>query len=1724
MSSLVIRPNSIKVTKYNRLSIDYQSTIRIEIASSAVSMEKANELCKKGSAKCRYIREISGPACLISHQTCFRTVADFKKHLTKCHSDVGPDVIKDMGKEMEASCAMEKPLSAAEAKLKEKYWSTIPTTDSAPNKKAGIEPQPVIPWEADVPFDEALPAIFGLDIAKAEKCKKCLMILKSERKISEHRSRCSGELVQVSVQHLMLGKQLKYFEVRQDLDSMEAVVSESMVEKMYKFSFNEIVSGDETPNTEVNALMGQFRCRDNMMSYGIDIATALASLNDFKRVDPPTFKLEVSKLVKEYINSAIKTSNENAFVKTHFIFGQRIHLHLGDKIINDYQYKISLVIHFLIFMADRQTKSSFKGKKVLSASQCNLVLSLKKGIECDKTEVEGKGNLELLHQLFYSILLSTEGSEIRVIPLFISCNCIIRDGEQPGQYHFASGVEISHVPAALLYLTQCVVVHQAYGMCGENDQSSGVVRRSGLFDWEELEEKVTAQSNRKDTGAGYVRFCMNVCSQIRDTEMTEVRFIVCQKHAQCGIMDGKEMSLKQLGNAIVAEQKLLWEMVSNNMLFGFERTLVESFWDDCRKLIDNFNEAKDGHWFGENPSNRRIITAWVKRYVDHLVEKRFITGAHKFCAERSRSFLEHSEKFIKKMLWLLQVTAGGPARFTEMKSIQIRNSREVIRNIFLENGRPMYVLSNHKGRDKMGGVGKPIARFPDESTGKLLLIYLVFIRPMEELILNVGKKERIKVVEGQELGDGEKALDSNIGRSNHLFWARGLYINERALKGIFEKTFEEHCGNVWKISEYRQYHAGVIKNFLRPKDEQEESQLNEVIRNLTEQSGHGVETANSIYGVSNCDVRKLDTLKFQQWRNASFVWHRLIGAKHEENEERDVGNIGEGGAVALHLRQKDESVQAEGSGRGYKRRFVDDDRDQKTDVAAALQRIEKKIDDVINAVNRGIVHGEGIGNEVDMDNIAKRRRIDGNWNVGRNGRKAVSDPLLLEALQKVLRNKEANFRSLCQLENFRRISRAKNDMLFILPTGSGKSLLFMIQPFVTPGELVVVIVPLLALQQDLLKKCKRTGLNAVLWKERNQSGIHIVICSCEHVVTRSYETFVLEQEKIGRISKVFIDEAHLLKQWGKFRSCLGLIKNHIRPKGSRINVFGLTATCPPAMEDLVMDLMNMGQGREVFRAPCFRGNISYSVEHITAGCGHFGMDVVSKLIKLSRGYQGKFGLNAKMIVYCITRDRCNYIHSVMGSVLQEKIFKYHAGMGKAERELNCAEWSSCSSKDVKWKIMVCTAAFGCGIDIPDVRVVVHVEKPRSTMSFLQESGRAGRDGRPAKSVVILREQVVEEAVGDKRNGTHSFDDKEEVGCSSGEEDISREMGELSEQFNMTCGEDERNLYGSLETWTTLKVGHCRRWKLDKFSDGKVSRGSCGDRGLEACDLCQRKAAYEDRQSATVGRTEDKACINLEAQCSTTSHRKPAQHDAVINLIEENSGESIPEEEVNRGIGALVEQANNNVVVPGSASKAPSTPQNQVVRSLFKGSFSRSVNPTISTLSVANSQSRSIGKDELIDLAEFLSCLCAVCSVEKREPVCHEGAHIKDQQKCAAYRNRCFRCSSSKHSGADCFTWKFNALKDGGCYSCSYKNHAKASLHPDGSYGKKNCNLRNSNRFVIAVWENKDTNALLIEQFAGLKDCREAEDVVNWLRKADSEGYLWLGDVLAWIKRVVLKRD
>ena len=306
----------------------------------------------------------------------------------------------------------------------------------------------------------------------------------------------------------------------------------------------------------------------------------------------------------------------------------------------------------------------------------------------------------------------------------------------------------------------------------------------------------------------------------------------------------------------------------------------------------------------------------------------------------------------------------------------------------------------------------------------------------------------------------------------------------------------------------------------------------------------------------------------------------------------------------------------------------------------------------------------------------------------------------------------------------------KHDTLALLPTGGGKSICFQVPALLMEGT-CIVISPLTALMKDQVENLLQKGISAVflhsglsyaeveeVLEETSNGYCKFLYLSPERLETNLFRAYLPQLN----CCLIAVDEAHCVSQWGyDFRPPYLRIAS-TRKELDGVPIIALTASATPKVQTDIINQLKL-KDASIFRQSFERPNLSYSIFKVDSK--------INKAFEILKNVQGS------SIVYCKSRSQTQQIAHLL-ALQNIAADYYHAGLNPEDRNRKQQSWI-----ENKTRVMVCTNAFGMGIDKADVRTVMHFDIPDCLESYYQEAGRAGRDGKKSYAILLFNDNDFE---------------------------------------------------------------------------------------------------------------------------------------------------------------------------------------------------------------------------------------------------------------------------------------------------------------------------------------------------------------------------------------------
>lgn len=707
-------------------------------------------------------------------------------------------------------------------------------------------------------------------------------------------------------------------------------------------------------------------------------------------------------------------------------------------------------------------------------------------------------------------------------------------------------------------------------------------------------------------------------------------------------------------------------------------------------LVDNWDATSAGQSFltdTRNASHIDPLRRWLITRVTQTPElfntffSRNTQDDWMVTANSAQQYENAVFRFLQAIMVPVFLGSGQQGRRTEFIGLRWKNSILTTRDLFLHDGQMLFILSYHKTRSQSNASRWPV-RFLLPEVAQLVTKYLAIIQPFREFLHH---KSQIP-----------EAL------SEYLFSAGKTPWKEDRMTKIVVNTGKRILGKHIHIQAWRQITVGIARrkfaaaaaNMLIEEgegveDEETDPALGSMVDALHWQAGHTPRTGNRVYGGTVNFRAGLTDAGLQEYRHVSQLWHQFV---------RD----------PIHFEPQATPVRTPRRPAQHTPWEWDEGTPSVANVPASSSMASTP--------------SKRRHSRIDVTPIAERviRRA-----APTRSRRRWSMNQAMEILQRMY-GEDAKYRSEGQQRAMEHILTGAGQVVAVLRTSEGKSLLYLL-PCQLPGAgTTVVILPLVVLKDEMRRRCGEAGIEAHVWEAQSDPDrLHscpLIMVAVEQAVTSRFREYMNRLHMANQLDRIVFDECHLAVTAASYRKSMGLLPQ-IRELQCQM-VF-LTGTLPPTMVPEFERNMLL-QGARLVRSSTVRRDIHYGVSTCPPNqqlVQEFALPGIQQSItSLEAG--------TRAIIYCWRKDVAEEVaRGIDGPV-------YHSTSGSVEEKARMLQqW-----RDGEPAYIVATSAFGLGIDHPAVRQVIHVGVPRSMVDFAQEVGRLGRSGGGGHSVLLVQPQ------------------------------------------------------------------------------------------------------------------------------------------------------------------------------------------------------------------------------------------------------------------------------------------------------------------------------------------------------------------------------------------------
>lgn len=914
--------------------------------------------------------------------------------------------------------------------------------------------------------------------------------------------------------------------------------------------------------------------------------------------------------------------------------------------------------------------------------------------------------------------------------------------------------EVTPLLAALKYTVKCSATQELVAICGGTGGDEGRMRRI---------DAVLLAVDEDDPSNSALSVLTRI-SQVATAAATGGRRSIvtwCTKtehgFRRCAVVGRSELSIDVLASSLCASQTDARNIVRELL---FESQIKEGgfvcpgdeavFGDRVKRLMlaarDDARADTVGLCWKNGKDSVALFEGTDMVVVNRLSQDAALYNSYlNLCEDGARDNYSRYAESIKNLhrhiaFWAHAATGGCP-RGVELSKLLVCSTGNLQRGMYLRSeGLPapqVYLAPQYdKSTARVGNSVNCYRFFPAGAMSEIVFAYITYVKPFESfLLLRRSGGSAARVCRDYLFTD-----DSGVLRSPYV------------VRGFVTKSLTE-CSNGavhMTFGELRHWHKAVLSQHLLTGDD-------ETTKMVARSFGHSEDVGGILYGTTADVTRTGTAASFEAFRSHAERVHVLYSLGKKETAralatwEMKTALLTAEPALPLPRVSPSTPCAAGGGPQTTTSQFS----------TASIATLSQEISDgVWSRLEATLQQDKSVWSTESQFSARKRIRrsvYGGGYGVERNSNCKAK---IVTTIRRALHIGSATVRCVEQMEAIELALENRHDFLLILPTGMGKSLTYIVPALLNPGKVTAVVVPTSALVGNAVSGCRAAGLSALsalecIGEEGCDAAFStaILVFSMEMLDSDDGQGILASLAAMRVLWMIVIDEAHVIWEWRDFRRGVRNIADLVRSRAVTVPIVGLTATASPATVRRLQETV-CTWNVEV-RASTVRMSTSYRVQWAGSEA-----EAVAMTVRLARSATE----SRKAIVFCMTIGDCEFIAR---SLVAEKLrcMKYHGRLTTAEKEAADTAFRG-TDKDAENRavIGVCTAGYGLGLDISEVKSTIHFGGARSVSAFMQESGRAGRSGVPgcsgATCTVVVCEDVLKRALAD-RIGVTSYGEASE---------------------------------------------------------------------------------------------------------------------------------------------------------------------------------------------------------------------------------------------------------------------------------------------------------------------------------------------------------------------------
>ncbi|KAF8549160.1 hypothetical protein OG21DRAFT_627578 [Imleria badia] len=749
-------------------------------------------------------------------------------------------------------------------------------------------------------------------------------------------------------------------------------------------------------------------------------------------------------------------------------------------------------------------------------------------------------------------------------------------------------------------------------------------------------------------------------------------------------VDGFPLNVERLRKS-VHSVKMEIEALIDKLVLSCDFTHVMAYIDS------RTNPADPSMWFIDRPREDLQGTSIVSQdpkglslFSRQLLDKMTLNGTYftqsqstlVACKPEIWRWLADLDELVSAMYYAITLTWGGGARGTECDHLKHTVHGQGERHVFILNGR-LSIVTTYVKTQHVQGHGRLIVRTPAHSISRLVIFVLSVLYPVAAKLSSF-------------------VMDVSLARSylSYFFVHHGQVLNSRNFSIILQHHTEKYLGLPLGLRDYRQVMCSMLC-CLAGTDYGVADEDDHDLAAIHSQFGHSGSVADAHYGIQGTNaLNAISHTSVRSMQRVSTRWHACLDCSHPHVLE----SVSESG-------DQEKSLQLLNS--------------LKTPLSSCVQEVARE--SIQGFYTTILPHWTSIlqGFGSNLTSHLDATFIGSSTSTSSQLSPLIVHPLLSSRIKVLFPGQERfSFTSHHQAELVQ--SCLTNDhILAVMPTGSGKSLAFFAAPVLNPSSLFIVVTPFVALTEDMDRRLAALPIVGGKWSsDVNPFEAQLVIVPAHEAATERF--FQWAEANSGRLQRLFVDEAHHVFTSDSYRPCFKLFHRLTQLKKP---ITLLTATMPiRSVSALCRSMMIDPALLRLIRAPVSRPNIKYTVFRVDP------QQILQTTVDIFNSLH--LAENERGIIYTTSIAFTQQVAALLQIPAYTSRILPDEHSNKVEKSSRFQAWRS---GVVQW--VAATICFAEGVDFPSVRYAIIVE-PRDMLSFLQESGRLGRDGVHSHAITI----------------------------------------------------------------------------------------------------------------------------------------------------------------------------------------------------------------------------------------------------------------------------------------------------------------------------------------------------------------------------------------------------